>query len=467
MGLRQGPLFAPVWKRRLVPYLWWHDSLVSVSVIPPGYPHALEPGADLLFDCRVQETRPARRIASDPSRRQCHQVSSTLRTHRTASVRLILPALARILGHWISPATYAVAVVLGVAGGAEAQVTVIENGATPRFPGCALQLAEDLRIGSLDGDGMDVFGAIGSYAASPDGSLIVVDGLGVRVSVFSADGGYAFDIGRRGEGPGEYTAPSRVFLGERGTYIYDRGLRRIQLYRPNGTYVTGQLLPRRTLSQPSFAAAPDGSILWAAVHIPQGLAEPQAFPVLHRLSTEMSLLGSFGAATSFGRGDAADRLQSYLGNGSIEIKTNGQLWYLPFALYEIQLFSRDGTLLRRVSRLHSFDLQGIGFVHQVALEGRRTETSGRLTGAIIPGLDLDEAGRIWVFVRNIPLDQMVIDVYDAEGDYLWRFEEAMGSAPTRLGSGGTMLRATQENGYPQLIRLQYDVVDSSTGEVCR
>lgn len=64
---------------------------------------------------------------------------------------------------------------------------------------------EDLRIGSVDGPDELSFGQIHQLALTPDGGVIVNDGFASRVSLFSNRGTFLGYVGRRGQGPGEFT----------------------------------------------------------------------------------------------------------------------------------------------------------------------------------------------------------------------------------------------------------------------
>ena len=69
-------------------------------------------------------------------------------------------------------------------------------------------LRERFRLGSLDGDGPDVFGAIRDVELGADGELYVLDGQAEEVRVFLSDGTYLHTLGRSGEGPGELNRPA-------------------------------------------------------------------------------------------------------------------------------------------------------------------------------------------------------------------------------------------------------------------
>ncbi len=67
-------------------------------------------------------------------------------------------------------------------------------------------------IGVETGDSSYVFNVIERVAAAPDGSILVLDRTGCRVSLFTPSGEFVRSAGRRGSGPGEYLNPSDLVL---------------------------------------------------------------------------------------------------------------------------------------------------------------------------------------------------------------------------------------------------------------
>ena len=74
---------------------------------------------------------------------------------------------------------------------------------------------EVFRIGVLDGEPWEMFGAVREVAFDAQGRLYILDGLGgfggpgVRILVFDAAGTFVREFGRSGNGPGEFRMPAR------------------------------------------------------------------------------------------------------------------------------------------------------------------------------------------------------------------------------------------------------------------
>ena len=71
-------------------------------------------------------------------------------------------------------------------------------------------LVPEITIGQVDGPEDYLFGIIRSIAVADNGAVYVLDGQAQHVRVFDSLGVYVETLGRRGEGPGEFTAAEAV-----------------------------------------------------------------------------------------------------------------------------------------------------------------------------------------------------------------------------------------------------------------
>lgn len=79
-------------------------------------------------------------------------------------------------------------------------------------------------IGVLYGDTAREFGAITDAQMTPDGRLMVLDGLKARLSIFDREGRLLRTLGRQGSGPGEFQYPRNFAqLSDGGLAITDWG----------------------------------------------------------------------------------------------------------------------------------------------------------------------------------------------------------------------------------------------------
>lgn len=125
------------------------------------------------------------------------------------------------------------------------QVDTLPNGALHvRNPAAGMwdsasawRLVEDLRIGSEDGEGPDVFGAQLLLAVDDDGRIFVLDRQAFEVRVFDRNGEHVRTFGREGEGPGEFRRPNGMRIdGEGRVWVVDPGLARYSVFDTAGQF---------------------------------------------------------------------------------------------------------------------------------------------------------------------------------------------------------------------------------------
>jgi peptidylamidoglycolate lyase len=84
------------------------------------------------------------------------------------------------------------------------------------------------------------FGRPTDIAVLEDGEFYVSDGyLNTRVVKFSATGRFLFQWGTKGSGPGQFDLPHGIAIDGMGrVYVADRSNTRVQVFDPNGEYIT-------------------------------------------------------------------------------------------------------------------------------------------------------------------------------------------------------------------------------------
>jgi hypothetical protein len=101
-----------------------------------------------------------------------------------------------------------------------------------------LTLREDLRIGEAAGEPAYEFSRISWIVVGSDGSLYVVNGASSSIRVFSPQGKFVREIGRRGSGPGEFQFFSSLSLSGDTLYVVDGRSRRVTLMDTSGKLLT-------------------------------------------------------------------------------------------------------------------------------------------------------------------------------------------------------------------------------------
>jgi len=102
-----------------------------------------------------------------------------------------------------------------------------------------------VRIGAegVSGAPEELFELLSDLVLLPRGRVAVVDNRGARVGVFDSAGKWLFNVGGRGEGPGEFTAPLYGSTQGDTLFLWDVLQQRLSLYSAEGQYLGGQRFP--------------------------------------------------------------------------------------------------------------------------------------------------------------------------------------------------------------------------------
>ncbi len=140
-------------------------------------------------------------------------------------------------------------------------VKVVKNPTEPVYGEILLDLEEDLSIGREDDDNY-VFYQVRNIDVDDQGNIYVLEGGNCRLQKFDMTGQYLQTIGKKGQGPGEFESPSRLFLDkENNIFISERRKRKIHMFNSKGEFVKSILLSNTTTS---FSIAPDENIFGVA-----------------------------------------------------------------------------------------------------------------------------------------------------------------------------------------------------------
>ncbi len=121
-------------------------------------------------------------------------------------------------------------------------VTIAETTGGPKYEGELFYYEEILKLNQDEN-------VIESLLTQPtivlmdnEGGLIVVDSFD-RILRFDSSGNYSFNIGRQGEGPGEFRLPMLEYVQQGLLCVRDFRLHRISWYQTDGTFIDSSPLP--------------------------------------------------------------------------------------------------------------------------------------------------------------------------------------------------------------------------------
>lgn len=154
---------------------------------------------------------------------------------------------------------------------------VVTNPATPMTPESdPWRLVEELRIGSMMGEGPETLGRVGGILADEEGRIYVLETQAQEIRVFDAGGLFLHTIGNEGEGPGELKQAAAMGWGPEGELkVVDMGNARISVFSRDGEFLTSQPQPGGFQMFPwPGAFESDGGIITPIPRIVDGEFEP-------------------------------------------------------------------------------------------------------------------------------------------------------------------------------------------------
>jgi hypothetical protein len=179
-----------------------------------------------------------------------------------------------------------------------AGVQIVEHAGIPSsLPVWTIADSAEVRIGSVDGTGPEVFGRIAGLALLPGGTIVVAESQAPELRAFDRGGAHVWSAGRRGEGPGEFirTIAQLSALGEDSLLVSDGG-GRTMVFGPDGTYARQLRLaePREGIARVRIIGALDDGTL-VSVYSSMTIGGDQMPTGITRGSEEVALLDSSGA----------------------------------------------------------------------------------------------------------------------------------------------------------------------------
>ena len=116
-------------------------------------------------------------------------------------------------------------------------VTIVKNPKEPMYEEQVFSLIEDMTIGDNEVRSDYAFEVITTIRADDNGNIYVLDGKAEQVKVFDKNGKYLRDIGRQGQGPGEYSLPSGMHIMSENELMVSSITRRLSFFSLNGKFL--------------------------------------------------------------------------------------------------------------------------------------------------------------------------------------------------------------------------------------
>lgn len=294
----------------------------------------------------------------------------------------------------------------------------------PRYGQLKLELQENILISESEGDPYSFGRFIGDLAVDKDGALFVLDSD--RVLKYDSQGKFIQMIGSKGEGPGEFQRPNRIFIHERGDLYISEKLRILHVFKNDGKFVKKiNLSFIISFETNNLFIDRDDNIYAAAMDIsdsgPKSIlvkADPNG-KILKKMETIIDYDTKF-TSSSGGGGVMGGVSHAYSERLIFHPVKEALLCYGTNTKYEIFLLDLNGNLKTEVSKEEDARLISAGEKKKLGPEA--VFPSHR---PFFENILSDEDGRIYILKTKSILDKSPdteIDIFGANGHYLYRTE---------------------------------------------
>ncbi len=210
---------------------------------------------------------------------------------------------------------------------------------TPEASGVAaagidsIPLVEELRIGGLEGEMEYTFTYVSDVTPDPDGGIYVGDTQIGLIRHYDANGVHLGDVGREGQGPGEFRGISALRVLDDGRLaVWDQGNGRVSYFGPDHGFLDSEPFQQAFGSWHNFFFSGDGTVF--TMFRPEGGGSPE---------------GPTGPRGDWGRaipGEEIDRMHSIPGEnqeGPRYVLSGRGGYYRPFNTVTLHVMGNDGS----------------------------------------------------------------------------------------------------------------------------
>lgn len=301
------------------------------------------------------------------------------------------------------------------------------------------RLREELRLGTIEGDGPEIFGRVLDVLAGPSGRIYMLERPSQELRIFAPDGSHVATAGGPGQGPGELNL---TFLGQLvqapsgRIWVNNATSRRWEVFTQEGDFVTS--VPQRLNSFSVLNVAGDDGTLYVGDQLRDPDGESRQIVIHHEMRGDsLVALDTFPVPELPERESVDVSLSSddtqidmrvpvpFVHQPGWSLDPGGHFWVEPGDGYRLVAVGLEGDTLRVVERAYE-PVPVTAAELDRAMEPYET---GELASADLdrsrvpdhhPAIDrywTDPAGNLWVR-RVVGEDRKALDVFDPEGIYL-------------------------------------------------
>lgn len=330
----------------------------------------------------------------------------------------------------------------------------------PLFGTLKLKLSSPLTIGS-ETDDRYFFASLRQIRTDKKLRIYALDATAARIQVYDMNGKYFKTIGRRGQGPGEFTRPINLFLDDKeNIYVLDTAARKISSFSNNWEYRDSFSLME--ISMLNFCVDGKGNIfLHTLASEPDGNMHVDFIKLEPRENIKKTIMSDFFLRMII---DGQNRIfydHPYQQNYYFSLLNNGSIVLVKALEPSVYYLSDDGEILLRVIRQESPGRISTGEKETVLEKSFKWLKKERWKEVDFPehrpiysNLLIDDADRIYLEKFN-PVNKQnhgySYDIFNKTGGYLYRLDSDFRIASIGYGYVYT-IQTNEESAEIKLVR---------------
>jgi len=270
----------------------------------------------------------------------------------------------------------------------------VKGGQWGKNPQVSIKLFQT--IGDLNTEDENLaFNSPADVAVDAAGNIYVLDASNQRIQKFSPAGKYLTTIGRKGQGPGEFSYPAAFDIDGQGNfYVLDPFVKKIHVLSPQGKEERTIRILKDTIFRTRFLKTGQ----FVASIFPGIGAESKQQTKESGLPNMLKLCDSAGQVVhEFGPiFDYGDNISNSFGNlVQFDVDKNNDVYVSFSSQNRIEKYSSDGRVVWRADRPLNY---GTDIIEKGRQESRGV--SGPKMNNVSAGITADDKGRVWVATLN-------------------------------------------------------------------
>jgi len=310
-------------------------------------------------------------------------------------------------------------------------VAYIHNLQIPSDPDQKVKFQKDLTIGSTGADSVYVAKPL-FFDVNKEGAIYILDADDQKIKVFDKEGGFLYEFGGGGQGPGEFMQCRRIHILPTGIIAaFDQSLRRFSFFDPKGVFIRSF---KYNESLTKFIGASKNYLITWMNTLDSGDIDKIVY-----YSTDGGIIsGGFdfksreSVKVTLTMGDFVSSINRYFGYLPVPVfafnKAENMLAHCRSDKYEISIYDTTGTIKRKIFRAYNAvpirEKYKKEYKRMIAGNNESIIAAVKKKGLpannpIIKNMLYDDEGSLWVLIDELKeIDGVRVfryDIYNRKG----------------------------------------------------